>query len=176
MRLFAGYYRPHIKLFILDMACALFISAVDLIFPIITRYSMNSLLPNYKYGAFFSLMAILVAAYFIRAAAYYIVTYWGHTLGVYIEADMRRDLFGHMQRLSFKFYDKNRTGHLMSRVTNDLFDITELAHHGPEDLFISLVTIIGAFIVMLTINWKPNSTTGTCGYCCLICSVSSCRS
>lgn len=154
MRLFAGYYRPHIKLFILDMACALFISAVDLIFPIITRYSMNSLLPNYKYGAFFSLMAILVAAYFIRAAAYYIVTYWGHTLGVYIEADMRRDLFGHMQRLSFKFYDKNRTGHLMSRVTNDLFDITELAHHGPEDLFISLVTIIGAFIVMLTINWK----------------------
>lgn len=115
---------------------------------------MNSLLPNYKYGAFFSLMAILVAAYFIRAAAYYIVTYWGHTLGVYIEADMRRDLFGHMQRLSFKFYDKNRTGHLMSRVTNDLFDITELAHHGPEDLFISLVTIIGAFIVMLTINWK----------------------
>ena len=154
MRLFVGYYVPHIKLFILDMICALFISAVDLIFPIITRYSMNSLLPNNRYGAFFSLIAILVAAYFIRAAAYYIVTYWGHTLGVYIEADMRRDLFGHMQRLSFKFYDKNRTGHLISRVTNDLFDITELAHHGPEDLFISLITIIGAFIVMLTINWK----------------------
>ncbi len=154
IRLFAGYYRPHIKLFILDMLCALFIAGVDLVFPLITRYSMNSLLPENKYALFFTLMAVLVAAYLARSVASYIVTYWGHTLGVYLEADMRRDLFGHMQRLSFKFYDKNRTGHLMSRVTNDLFDITELAHHGPEDLFISLVTIIGAFIVMLGINWK----------------------
>lgn len=154
LRIFAGYYRPHIKLLILDMSCALFIAGVDLIFPMVTRYSMNTLLPNKSYSAFFALMVAIIGAYIIRSAANYTVTYWGHTLGVYLEADMRRDLFGHMQRLSFKFYDKNRTGHLMSRVTNDLFDITELAHHGPEDLFISLITIIGAFIIMLGINAK----------------------
>ena len=99
-------------------------------------------------------MGLLLAAYALRSVMYFVVTYWGHMMGVRIEADIRRDLFGHMQDLSFSFYDKNRTGQLMSRATNDLFEITELAHHGPEDLFISAVTLIGAFCLMVGIQWK----------------------
>jgi len=151
---FASYYRPHIKLFLLDMACALGIALVDLAFPAVSRFSLQELLPDQMYLAFFTVMAVLLAAYALRSVMYYIVTYLGHMMGVLIEADIRRDLFGHMQELSFGFYDKNRTGHLMSRVTNDLFEITELAHHGPEDLFISLVTLLGAFCVMLSIQWR----------------------
>ncbi|MGI5850434.1 MAG: ABC transporter ATP-binding protein, partial [Christensenellales bacterium] len=154
LRKFLMYYRPHWKLFTLDLCCALMIALVDLAFPLVSRYAMTYLLPSNLYGMFFLIMGALIFTYIFRSFLTYIVTYWGHTLGVRMEADMRRDLFTHMQRLSFKFYDNNRTGQLMSRMTNDLFDMTELAHHGPEDLFISLVTIIGAFIVMLTINWK----------------------
>lgn len=151
---FASYYKRHLPLFVLDMSCALMIAAVDLAFPLVTRYAIGNLLPHKLYGTFFLIIGALVLAYMLRAVFTYIVTYWGHTLGVRMEADMRRDLFAHLQRLSFRFYDKNRTGKLMSRVTTDLFDITELAHHGPEDLFISLVTIIGAFVVMMGINLK----------------------
>lgn len=154
LKLFASYYRPHAKLFTLDLSCALVIALIDLAFPLVTRYALTNLLPQNLYQTFFLIMGALVAAYVLHAVLNYIVTYWGHTLGVRMEADMRRDLFTHLQSLSFKFYDKNRTGQLMSRVTNDLFDITELAHHGPENLFISLITIIGAFIIMLTINWQ----------------------
>ncbi len=151
---FVSYYRRHWRLFVLDLACALMIAAVDLAFPLASRYAMTTLLPADLYHTFFIIMGALVAAYLLKALFMYIVTYWGHTLGVRMEADMRHDLFTHLQKLSFRFYDKNRTGQLMSRVTTDLFDITELAHHGPEDLLISLLTIVGAFVVMLTINVK----------------------
>ncbi|MGI6169673.1 MAG: ABC transporter ATP-binding protein, partial [Christensenellales bacterium] len=154
MKSFISYFRPHRKLLVLDLSCALVIALVDLAFPLISRYALNNLLPNNLYTVFFVVVAALVLAYVVRAALSYVVTYWGHKLGVLMEADMRRDLFEHIQRLSFRFYDNNRTGHLLSRITTDLFDITELAHHGPEDLFIATVTIIGAFIVMLGINWK----------------------
>ena len=154
LRIFMSYYKPHIALFFLDMICALGIALVDLAFPYVSRLSMQEFLPKNLYTTFFVVMAVLVGAYLLRSFFNFIVTYWGHLLGVRIEADIRRDLFAHMQDLSFSFYDKNRTGHLMSRVTGDLFEITELAHHGPEDLFISLVTLIGAFIVMLTIRWE----------------------
>ena len=154
LRIFAGYYKPHWKLFLLDMVCALCICMVDLLFPMVSRWSMQALLPQKLFGAFFAVMAALMGAYVLKGGLYYIVTYWGHLLGVRMEADIRRDLFTHMQDLSFSFYDKNRTGQLMSRVTGDLFEITELAHHGPEDLFISSVTILGAFCIMLTIQWK----------------------
>ena len=154
LRIFASYYRPHWRLFAVDMVCALCICLVDLAFPVVSRYSMQQLLPNRVFGAFFAVMAVLAAAYVLKGLFTYIVTYWGHLLGVRMEADIRRDLFGHMQELSFSFYDQNRTGQLMSRVTGDLFEITELAHHGPEDLFISSVTILGAFCVMLTIRWQ----------------------
>ncbi len=153
VRAFISYYRPHKGLFALDMVCALFIAGIDLCFPLVARYAMNSLLPQQQYTGFFIIMGAFVLAYLLRSFFDYIVAYWGHTLGVRMEADMRRDLFTHLQRLSFRFYDRHRTGQLMSRVTTDLFDITELAHHGPEDLFISLLTILGAFVVMLTISW-----------------------
>ncbi len=152
--IFLSYYRPHLKLFILDMVCALGIALVDLAFPAVSREALNTLLPQSLYAAFFTVMAVLLGAYVLRAAMQFIVSYWGHMMGVRIEADIRRDLFGHMQDLSFSFYDKNRTGQLMSRATSDLFEITELAHHGPEDLFISAVTLIGAFCLMVRIQWK----------------------
>ena len=154
LRIFASYYKPHWKLFVLDMVCALCICLVDLAFPVVSRYSMQNLLPGRQFGAFFAVMALLALAYVLKGLFYYIITYWGHLLGVRMEADIRRDLFTHMQKLSFSFYDQNRTGQLMSRVTGDLFEITELAHHGPEDLFISSVTILGAFCIMLTIQWQ----------------------
>ncbi len=152
--IFLSYYKPHMKLFILDMCCALGIALVDLAFPWASRQALNELLPQSLYAAFFTVMGILLAAYALRSVMYFIVTYWGHMMGVRIEADIRRDLFSHMQDLSFSFYDKNRTGQLMSRATTDLFEITELAHHGPEDLFISAVTLIGALCMMVAIQWK----------------------
>lgn len=152
IRQFVSYYKPHWKLFALDLLCALLIAAVDLVFPLASRYAMQALLPGNAYAAFFALIAALVAAYLMRAGFQYFVGYWGHVLGVYMETDMRRELFAHLQRLPFRFYDQNRTGRLMSRVVNDLFEVVELAHHGPEDLFISLVTLIGAFIILLAIN------------------------
>ena len=152
--IFLSYYKPHLHLFVLDMACALGIALIDLAFPYVSRLSMQDLLPQNLFGAFFAVMACLLLAYLLRAGMYYVVTYLGHMMGVLIEADIRRDLFGHMQNLSFSFYDKNRTGQLMSRATNDLFEITELAHHGPEDLFISVITLGGAFCLMLSIQWK----------------------
>ena len=154
LRIFASYYKPHWKLFLLDMVCALLICIVDLLFPMVSREAMQNLLPNQLFATFFIVMAALALAYVLKGVFYFIVTYWGHLLGVRMEADIRRDLFSHMQDLSFSFYDKNRTGQLMSRVTGDLFEITELAHHGPEDLFISSVTILGAFCIMLTIQWQ----------------------
>ena len=154
LRIFASYYKPHLAIFLLDMLCALGISLVDLAFPLVSRYAMQHMLPQRLFGLFFAVMAALLLSYLLKGSFYFIVTYWGHLLGVRIEADIRSALFSHMQDLSFSFYDKNRTGLLMSRVTTDLFEITELAHHGPEDLFISTVTLAGAFLVMLTIRWE----------------------
>jgi len=154
LRIFFSYYKPHWKLFLLDMICALCIAVVDLTFPYVSRLSMERLLPVGALETFFAVMAILFAAYVLKALMTFTVNYWGHLMGARIETDIRRDLFTHMQELSFSFYDKNRTGHLMSRVTGDLFEITELAHHGPEDLFISVVTLVGAFTVLCTVQWK----------------------
>ena len=151
--IFLSYYKPHLRLFLLDMVCALGIALVDLAFPYGSRLALNQFLPRNLFGAFFTVMALMLLGYAIRSGLQYIIGYWGHMMGVYIEADMRRDLFHHMQDLSFSFYDKNRTGQLMSRATNDLFEITELSHHGPEDLIISVITLIGALTLMLTIHW-----------------------
>ncbi|MCI9444770.1 MAG: ABC transporter ATP-binding protein [Oscillospiraceae bacterium] len=154
LSIFLSYFRPHIGLFALDMACALMISIVDLSFPYVSRICMYELIPEARYKAFIAVIAVIVAAYVLRAGLQYIVCYWGHTFGVLVEADIRQDLFTHLQTLSFGFYDKNRTGHLMSRMTAELFDITELAHHGPEDIFISGVTLVGAVAIMFTIQWR----------------------
>ena len=154
MRVFLSYFRPHWKLFVLDILCATFIAAVDLAFPLVSRTAMKELLPQNAYGTFFLIMGIMAVAYLVRGFFYYIIGYWGHTFGIRVEADIRRDLFHHMQSLGYEFYDHNRTGQLMSRLTSDLFEITELAHHGPEDLIISMLTIIGALVVMFSIEWR----------------------
>lgn len=150
---FASYYKPHRRLFYIDMACALFSCAANLAFPYATRYSLQTLLPVNKFGAFFAVMGILALAYLLSALCNYVITYLGHLMGVRIEADMRTDVLTHIQTLSFSFFDKNRTGVLMSRITNDLFAITELSHHGPEMLMTSLITLIGSFIILCTICW-----------------------
>ena len=152
--IFLSYFRPHLRLFLLDISCAVMIGLVDLAFPLISRTALNQWLPEKDYRVFFVVMAIVTAAFLIRAYLYYVVSYWGHTFGIRVEADIRRDLFRHMQTLGFDFYDRNRTGQLMSRLTTDLFEVTELAHHGPEDLVISVITIVGALAVMFTIEWR----------------------
>ena len=154
LSIFMRYIAGHKKLFALDMSCALLVSVIDLVFPYVSRTSMNRLLPGKLFTLFFMVMALMVAAYLVKAGLYYIITVLGHRMGVLIEADMRRDVFNHMQDLSCSFYDKNRTGVLMSRITSDLFEITELAHHGPENILICTLTIVGALAVMFTIEWR----------------------
>ncbi|MEF2674705.1 MAG: ABC transporter ATP-binding protein [Eubacteriales bacterium] len=148
------YFKPHRKLFFLDMICAVLASLIELSFPVISRKAMYDMLPNKAFQTFFTVMTIVAVAYLLRALCYYVMTYWGHTFGIRVETDMRADLFRHLQQLDFDFYDRNRTGSLMSRLTGDLFEITELAHHGPEDLLISTLTIVGALIMMFTIEWR----------------------
>lgn len=148
-----GYFRPHWKLFVMDILCAILVSAVDLAFPMVSRTAMNRLLPDHLYTTFFVVIGIVVAAYLLRTFLYYLIAYWGHVFGVRVEADIRSDLFRHMQGLDFAFFNANRTGRLMSRLTSDLFEVTELAHHGPEDLIISLITIVGALILLFSVEW-----------------------
>lgn len=153
-RIFLSYFPAHRKLFILDMTCAFIMAAVDVAFPLVSRYVMYDLLPEKLYQTFFAIMGIVVVVFLIRACMNYIVTYWGHQFGIRVEADIREDLYLHFQNLDFDFFDRNRTGKLMNRLTGDLFEITELAHHGPEDLLISGVTIIGALAVMFAVEWR----------------------
>ena len=154
LAVFASYYGPHRGLFLLDMGMALLSTAADLAFPYASRYAMNELLPGKLFGLFFTVMALLLGAYLLRSGALFVVSKYGHRLGVLIEADMREDIFTKVQSLSFSFFDRNRTGALMSRMTTDLFDITELAHHGPEYLLEAGVTLLGAFGILLTIRWE----------------------
>lgn len=154
LRDLSRYFKPHRKIFALDMTCAIMIAFIDLAFPLVSRTAMYELLPQSKYRTFFVVMAIVAVAYVLRSGCYYIMTYWGHTFGIRVETDIRADLFNKLQSLDFEFYDKNRTGTLMSRLTSDLFEITELAHHGPEDLVIAILSILGALIVMFSIEWR----------------------
>lgn len=154
LRVLVQYFRPHRGLFVLDLSCALVMALIDLAFPLVARSAMNQLLPARQFDTFFMVMIIVAAAFVVRAGMNYIITYWGHMFGVRVEADLRDDLFRHMQSLDFKFFDNNRTGQLMNRMTGDLFEITELSHHGPEDLFVAFVTIVGAICIMFTVQWQ----------------------
>ncbi len=154
LRKFISYYKPHKKLFFIDMFFAFLISAFDLVFPMVSRKIVNEIIPAARMDLLFRWTIIMAILFIFRYISYYIVSYWGHVLGVYIEHDMRRDLFSHLQTLPFSYYDNTKTGHIMSRLVNDLRDITELAHHGPEDLFISLVMLVGSFILLIRIEWR----------------------
>ncbi|WP_068504560.1 ABC transporter ATP-binding protein [Paenibacillus kribbensis] len=154
LRRFFEYYRPYRTLFIIDFSCALLAALLELAFPLAVNRVVDDLLPsgNWKWILFACLA--LLGIYVVSAGLNYVVTYWGHKLGINIESDMRKKLFDRVQKQSFRFFDNNKTGHLVSRMTNDLMDIGEIAHHGPEDLFIALMTLGGAFGIMLSINWK----------------------
>lgn len=154
LKVFLGYFGNHKKLFATDVGCAMGIAAIDLAFPLVTRSALYDMLPGRLYRTFFLVMGLVVASYLLRSVLNFIVAYYGHTFGIRVEADIRRDLFEHMQELSFDYYDRNRTGKLMARLTSDLFDLTELAHHGPEDLITSVLTICGALAVMGSIRWQ----------------------
>ena len=154
IRIFLSYYAPHKRLLALDLFCAVMASLLDLIFPLVTRYSLQNLLPDRLFLAFFLIMASMILIQFLRSIFSYIVSCKGHILGVRFEADIRDDLFSHMQTLSFGFFDQNRTGQLMNRVTGDLFEISELSHHGPEQLISSAASILGGLAVMFVIQWR----------------------
>ena len=154
LMIFLNYFGNHKKLFAIDVSCAVGIAAIDLAFPLVTRSALYDLLPNQLYRTFFTIMIAVVLSYVLRSFLNFIVAYYGHTFGIRVEADIRRDLFQHMQELSFDYYDQNRTGKLMARLTSDLFELTELAHHGPEDLLTSVLTICGALYVMGSIRWQ----------------------
>ncbi|NLC83787.1 MAG: ABC transporter ATP-binding protein, partial [Ruminococcaceae bacterium] len=154
LSLFLSYYKPHRKLLLLDLLCALGISLIDLAFPMATRHALQVMLPQGLFWQFYLLIGSFVLLYLLRTLMQFVITYWGHLLGARMEADMRGDLFSHLQKLSHRFYDGTRTGQLMSRVVNDLFEISELAHHGPEDLFISILMLAGSFIALMSIQWR----------------------
>jgi len=152
LKKFISYYRPHKRLFILDISCAFFMAAIDLVFPQLTQRTLDRLIPNGEMRTLLIMMIIMAALYTLRMIFNYIVDYWGHVVGTRMEYDMRKEIFSHLQTLSFSYFDKVRTGKIMSRIISDLRDITELAHHGPEDVFISIVTLIGAFILLIMTN------------------------
>lgn len=152
IRKFARFYKPHKKLFILDMVCAFIVACCDLFYPVIAKNIINDYVPNQNIRLFVTWAVVLLGIYILKAILNYIIQYWGHIVGVRIQGDMRRELFRHLQKLPFSFFDEHKTGSVMSRMINDLFEVSELAHHGPENLFLSLIILIGAFIMLAQIN------------------------
>jgi ATP-binding cassette, subfamily B, bacterial len=159
IRRFFTYYRPHRRLFIIDFSSAVIVALLELAFPLAVQWFIDTLLPGGNWNMIVSVSIGLLLLYVISTLLQFIVNYWGHKLGINIETDMRQQLFQHVQKQSFRFFDNTKTGHIMSRITNDLFDLGELAHHGPEDLFIAVMTFVGAFWIMLTINVNLALTT-----------------
>lgn len=152
LKKFFSYYKPHKRLFIIDFSSAIFVALLELAFPLAVQWFIDTLLPSGDWGMIVTTSILLLLVYVVSTFLQYIVSYLGHKLGINIETDMRQQLFNHVHRQSFRFFDNTKTGHVMSRITNDLFDIGELAHHGPEDAFIAVMTMIGAFILMFNIN------------------------
>jgi len=154
IRRFISYYSPHKKLFILDMVCAFLVAALDLVFPMFTNKLLRNAIPQKDLRTILIFAGVLALLYVVKLIANYIVDYWGHVMGVRLQYDMRKDVFSHLQTLPFRYFDDNKTGHIMSRIINDLMEISELAHHGPEDVFISLVMLLGSFVLLCSINIK----------------------
>ncbi|MBS9360091.1 ABC transporter ATP-binding protein [Listeria welshimeri] len=154
LKRFFSYYKPYRTLFIIDFGCAVLAAILELAFPVAVNHVIDTLLPGKDFGLIITAALALLFFYILNTFMQYIVTYFGHMLGLNIETDMRRDLFSHLQKQPFGFYDNQKTGKLMSRMTTDLFEIGEVAHHGPEDIFISIMSLFGAFFLMLNINVK----------------------
>lgn len=154
LREFFSYYKPHKRLFIIDFTCAVIVAMLELAFPVAVQWFIDDLLPGNNWGLIIQVGTGLLLIYLLSTFLQYVVTYWGHKLGLNIETDLREKLFSHVQKQSYRFFDNTKTGHIMSRISNDLFEIGELAHHGPEDLFIAIMTFTGAFAIMFTINVK----------------------
>lgn len=154
LRRFFGYYKPYKTTFFLDMLCSLIFSASGLFYPMITTRVLRESIPNSAWTEVFIFCAALLAIYILRALMNYFINYYGHRMGVRMQADMRTDLFSHLEKMPYSFYDNNETGQLMTRMTNDLFEVSELAHHGPENLFITSFITIGSFVYLCTISWK----------------------
>ncbi|MDK9858556.1 ABC transporter ATP-binding protein [Staphylococcus equorum] len=154
MKAFFSYYKPYKGLFFLDFGSAIVVGLLELIFPLITSIYIDRLLPTNQWNLIVIFGIALLFVFGIVAVLKFIVTYWGHKLGTNIERDMRNDLYSHIQKLNFKYFDNQKSGKLIGRLTNDLMDIGEAAHHGPEDVFLSIMTLIGAFVIMLTIDVK----------------------
>ncbi len=152
IRRFLSFYKPHKKLFTIDFTSAVIVAILELAFPLAVQWFIDSLLPSGNWSMILSVSAALLTFYIISTFLQYVVTYYGHMLGVNIETDMREKLFTHVQKQSFRFFDNTKTGHIMSRISNDLFDIGELAHHGPEDMFIAFMTMVGTFTIMINVN------------------------
>jgi ATP-binding cassette subfamily B protein len=149
---FFSYYKPHKRLFIIDFSSAILVAVLELAFPIAVQWFIDELLPTNNWNMIVKVSILLLLFYIISAIFHYVVNYLGHKLGINIETDMRQELFNHVQKQSLKYFDNVKTGHIMSRITNDLFDIGEFAHHGPEDFFIAVMTVIGAFVIMFNVN------------------------
>ena len=152
LKSFIHYYKPHWKLFVFDMVCALVAASCDLMYPVISRNIINTYIPDKNLRLILTWCVALLVIYLVQAIMQYFMQYQGHVVGVRMQADMRRDVFEHLQKLPFSYFDEHKTGVIMSRIVNDLMDISEFAHHGPEDLFISLVSVVGSFIILCTIN------------------------
>ncbi len=149
---FCSYYKPHLKWFVIDLICAFLVAVCDLVFPMLTRQIINVYIPQKLIRLVVIWCSVLLAIYLMKMLLNYVVNYMGHVVGVRMQADMRRDIFTHLQRLPFTYFDNNKTGALMSRIVNDLQEVTELAHHGPEDLFLSVILLAGAFFLMARIH------------------------
>lgn len=161
LRRFFSYYRPYKGLFLLDFSCAIILGILELIFPIAVNQFVDKLLPSQNWSLIISVSLALFVAYLLNSSLHFVVTYWGHKLGINIETDLRKELFDHMQKLSFRYYDNHKTGNLTARLTNDLMDIGEVAHHGPEDVFVAIMTLLGTFGIMLWIDWELGLLTFT---------------
>ncbi len=160
LKRFFAYYRPHKRLFLLDFSCAVIAGLLELAFPLAVKSFVDTLLPGQNWGLILGATAALLVIYLINAGLQYTVNFWGHVLGIAIETEMRRKAFDHLQKLSFRFYDNQKTGHLVGRITKDLEDVGEVAHHGPEDVFLAIMTFIGALLLMFTLNVKLALLTG----------------
>lgn len=152
LKRFFAYYKPHKKMFLTDLLCSFTISVCNMFYPMIARNIMNDYVPNGSLRLLCTWALVLAAIYALKSVLTYVVGYWGHVLGVRIQGDMRRDLFRHIETLPFSYFDEHQTGGIMSRILNDLFEVSELAHHGPEDMFNSFISIIGAIVMLCLIN------------------------